>query len=285
MSSLTVFDFNAQGIRFENREGRVWVCLTDMAKACNKKVNDWNRLSSTTEFLKEFEGITGISVIQSRVGNIPEAERGTWAIEEVAIEFAGWCSVSFKIWMIQQIKTLMTEGTVSLSPATPTDNRAMLKSVLDDMWADIKQSYPEINKRLIDGAKLNGYGRLFPELKDEAMEAKKLLSATSKEETLPVSPTELGVKFFELHPELSKAPSGQKVNLALTLLELQEKSNDKLCPYRLTSTGEEYGELQIETCKGHNKAVYRIRWHLEVLELIEDTLLTLSKTNTKSLVR
>jgi len=76
-------------LTFENRDGRVWVSLTDMAKASGKKVNDWSRLSSTTEFLTEFEGITGIPVIESKVGNVAESERGTWAIEEVALEFAG----------------------------------------------------------------------------------------------------------------------------------------------------------------------------------------------------
>jgi hypothetical protein len=113
MSNLSVFDFNSNNIRFENREGRVWVCLTDMAKASGKRINDWNRLNATTEFLTEFEGIAGIPVMVSNVGGLP-ATTGTWAIEEVALEFAGWCSVKFKIWMLQQIKTLVTTGTVSL---------------------------------------------------------------------------------------------------------------------------------------------------------------------------
>lgn len=113
MSNLSVFDFNSNNIRFENREGRVWVSLTDMAKASGKRINDWNRLNATSEFLTEFEGIAGIPVMVSNVGGLP-ATTGTWAIEEVALEFAGWCSVKFKIWMLQQIKTLVTTGTVSL---------------------------------------------------------------------------------------------------------------------------------------------------------------------------
>jgi hypothetical protein len=113
MSNLSVFDFNSNNIRFENREGRVWVSLTDMAKASGKQLGHWNTLKSTTEFLTVFESIIGIPIMVSNVGGLPETT-GTWAIEEVALEFAGWCSVKFKIWMLQQIKTLVTTGTVSL---------------------------------------------------------------------------------------------------------------------------------------------------------------------------
>lgn len=117
MITVTVFDFNSNNIRFENRNGRIWVNLTDMAKASGKLIADWNRLKSTAEFMTEFEGIMGIPIMVSNVGGLPETT-GTWAIEEVAIKFAAWCSVSFEIWMLQQIKTLMTEGTVSIKPKT-----------------------------------------------------------------------------------------------------------------------------------------------------------------------
>jgi len=118
MSNLTIFDFNSNNIRFENREGQVWVCLTDMAKASGKQIGHWNSLSSTTQFLNEFESIIGMTITETVQGGIPH-KQGTWAIEEVALEFAGWCSVSFKIWMLQQIKTLLKNGSVSLQPQPP----------------------------------------------------------------------------------------------------------------------------------------------------------------------
>jgi hypothetical protein len=60
-----------------------------------------------------FESVIGIPITETVQGGQPTLQ-GTWAIEEVALEFAGWCSVKFKIWMLQQIKTLVTTGTVSL---------------------------------------------------------------------------------------------------------------------------------------------------------------------------
>jgi hypothetical protein len=118
MSSLTVLDFAGKNIRFENRGDRVWVSLSDMATATGKRVSNWTRLETTVEFLAEVESITQIRVIDSKVGGqgIPENERGTWAIEEVAIDFAAWCNVKFRVWVSQQIRTLMTEGTVSIAP-------------------------------------------------------------------------------------------------------------------------------------------------------------------------
>jgi len=121
MSSLTVFDFQSQGIRFENRDGRIWVSLTDMAQASGKLFADWNRLKTTTKFLTVFAesmGIPADHIIYSNESNGSNDQRGTWAIEEVAIKFAAWCSIPFEIWMLEKIKTLMTQGTVSIKPKT-----------------------------------------------------------------------------------------------------------------------------------------------------------------------
>jgi hypothetical protein len=89
MSNLSVFDFNSNNIRFENREGRVWVSLTDMAKASGKQLGHWNTLKSTTKFLTELEGVAGIPVTETIQGGQPTLQ-GTWAIEEVAEKFMQW---------------------------------------------------------------------------------------------------------------------------------------------------------------------------------------------------
>ncbi len=112
---MTDLDFGGKKIRFEKRGDRVWVSLSDMAAATGKKVNDYTRLVATVEFLAEFKSITGIPVMVSNVGGAVETT-GTWAIEEVAIDFAAWCNVKFRVWVSQQIKALMTTGTVSIAP-------------------------------------------------------------------------------------------------------------------------------------------------------------------------
>ena len=96
MPNLTIFDFQSSNIRFETRDGQVWVSLTDIAKASGKRLGHWNELNYTKEFLSALESDIGYPVMQTIKGGVP-SKQGTWAIEEVAIEFAGWCSVQFKI--------------------------------------------------------------------------------------------------------------------------------------------------------------------------------------------
>ena len=118
MTGITGLDFNGKKIRFEKRGDRVWVSLTDMAKATGKLVAGYMRNKDTKEFLAEMEVTMRIRIVTSNLGGqyTPADERGTWAIEEVAIDFAAWCNVKFRVWVSQQIKTLMTEGTVSIAP-------------------------------------------------------------------------------------------------------------------------------------------------------------------------
>ena len=136
MSNLTVLAFGDKGIRFERRDDRIWVSLTDMAKVTGKRVNDWTRLDSTIEYLTEFETITGIPVMVSNVGGTPETT-GTWAIEEVAIDFASWCNVGFRIWVAKQIRTLITEGSVNF--ATPDPQQSVLPPA-DVRVKDLKET-------------------------------------------------------------------------------------------------------------------------------------------------
>ncbi len=156
--SLTLFEYQKNNIRFENRNGRVWVCLTDMAKASGKLIGNWNKSESTKEFLNELESIIGFGIIQSKVGgNIPESERGTWAIEEVAIEFAGWCSVQFKIWMLTQIKTLLTQGYVALIPSkqlTLSSRQLAVETAkaVDEIQHLLSENNPRLTQFLIDYA-------------------------------------------------------------------------------------------------------------------------------------
>lgn len=66
------------------RGDRVWVSLTDMAKATGKLVGNWNQLDGTIEYIAKLESIIQIRIIDSKAGGqgIPENERGTWAIKQ-----------------------------------------------------------------------------------------------------------------------------------------------------------------------------------------------------------
>jgi hypothetical protein len=118
----------------KNDKGEIWVCLTDMAKVSGRLVGDWMRLKSSKDLLKELSGSMGnhIDTLTHTFGSDhPNDKRGTWAIQEVAIEFAGWCSVSFKVWTLGKLKTLMNEGSVSLhEPELPKTYLEALKHLV-----------------------------------------------------------------------------------------------------------------------------------------------------------
>ena len=117
--------YNDKEIRFKNVDGQQWVCLTDMSKATGKRVSNWTQLASTKNLLSALESIAGIPVITSNPGGIgiSENDRGSWGNKLVAIEFAGWCSIEFKIWTLQKLDELISTGSTSLTDHTPAPTR------------------------------------------------------------------------------------------------------------------------------------------------------------------
>lgn len=96
MTNIVSHDYNGFAI---SQKQNGYVSLTDMATASGKKVNDYLRLDSTVEYLEALSTDTGFPVSSlvkvSKGGNV---EQGTWAHPEIAIDFATWCNVYFRIW-------------------------------------------------------------------------------------------------------------------------------------------------------------------------------------------
>ena len=229
MESLTVLDFAGKNIRFERRGDRVWVSLTDMAKATGKLVADYTRSRYATEFLGELESIMGILVMVPNVGGATETT-GTWAIEEVAIEFAAWCSVGFRIWVTQQIRTLMAEGVVTIAPA-----REPVKVELTPAKLDLLRSaMSSVPTPLVDGFILSRVQFHYPELKADINAAHGLLAATNPIPELLLTPTAIGDRL---------GVSARVVNALLTENGYQTKDHAKSKTepaYLLTELGDQH---------------------------------------------
>ncbi len=154
MTNLSIFDFESNNIRFEKRDNCIWVNLTDMAKASGKRIDNWKANSSTIKFLTTLEHSLESQVILNNIGGTTETT-GTWGIEEVAIEFAGWCSIAFKIWMLTQIKTLLREGTVSLPQQPKLPSRVVAletAKAVAEIQDLIAYNNPRLAQFLIDHA-------------------------------------------------------------------------------------------------------------------------------------
>ena len=97
MANIVTHSYNNFSIC--QKESNGYVSLTDMAKAGNKKVNDYLRLDTSQEYFNALSIDTGIPVSSlvkvSRGGN---TEQGTWTHPDIAIDFAKWCNVHFRIW-------------------------------------------------------------------------------------------------------------------------------------------------------------------------------------------
>jgi hypothetical protein len=109
MSSIVTHNYNGFAISQDN-DG--YTSLTEMAKAAGKQVNDYLRLGSTNEYLDALSTETGnplSSLVKVFKGG--SGKQGTWAHPEIAIDFAQWCNVSFKIWANRTLRGVIEQKT------------------------------------------------------------------------------------------------------------------------------------------------------------------------------
>ena len=104
-SQIQIHDYNNNCIP-QREDG--YVSLTAMAKATGKKVSHYLQLDSSKTYhtaLSSDAGIPASQLIQVVKGQHADGrEQGTWAHVEVAIDFAQWCSVEFRIWANRHLR-------------------------------------------------------------------------------------------------------------------------------------------------------------------------------------
>ena len=88
-----------------------YVSLTDMAKASDKQVAKYLENQSTKLFLEGLSQDLRIPLSSLiRVVKGKGKQQGTWAHPEVAIDFAQWCSVPFRIWANRTLRGAITQS-------------------------------------------------------------------------------------------------------------------------------------------------------------------------------
>ncbi len=105
--SIVLHDYN--GFAISQDEDR-YVSLTDMAKAAGKYVADYLKIDSTKDYLQELSSDVNIplsSLVKVFKGG--SGKQGTWAHPEVAIDFAQWCNVSFRIWANRTLRGVIEQ--------------------------------------------------------------------------------------------------------------------------------------------------------------------------------
>ena len=113
---IKVFSYNGSSVSFFNGKN-VMVNATEMAKVFGKRPVDYLRLPSTSELIKAIVRKSHISenqLVTTQQGSTINGG-GTWMHEDVALDFAQWLSVDFKLWCNDRIKELLTQGVATVS--------------------------------------------------------------------------------------------------------------------------------------------------------------------------
>jgi len=116
-----IFNYNGNNITFQLGNGDVMVNATQMAKPFSKKPAEYLRLPSTIEYLNVKVGLSHLEkndLVRTIQGG---KNSGTWMHEDIAIDFAQWLSVEFKIWCNDRLKELLKTGKTQLAPTNPLD--------------------------------------------------------------------------------------------------------------------------------------------------------------------
>lgn len=108
--SSIIKSYNGRSIRVNPNDR--YVCLTDMAAASGKRLNNWIQTDKAKSYIETLSVVTGkpVSALLSVThGNL------TWAHPKVAIRFAQWCSDEFAVQVDFWIDELVTTGSVSIA--------------------------------------------------------------------------------------------------------------------------------------------------------------------------
>lgn len=115
---MNIINYNYKGSNISFMNGNnVMVNATQMAKPFNKRPNDYLGLPSTNELVMAITRKSGISDNQLVITKKGSAENGggTWLHEDIALDFAQWLSVDFKLWCNDRIKELLRTGVATVS--------------------------------------------------------------------------------------------------------------------------------------------------------------------------
>lgn len=122
MQELIVRSWNGFNIEFELIDGQLMANATSMCTSFKKRPTKWLELEATKGYiiaLEEEDAKKALSVkrtlVETRNGG---TNPGTWIVEDLILELAGWLNTPFKIQMHKWMAELLRTGSVSLKPKT-----------------------------------------------------------------------------------------------------------------------------------------------------------------------
>lgn len=114
---LQLFNYNENTVSFRKENDTVYVNATEMAKPFGKRPIDYLKLTSTNELIQACVKKNHTSENQLVITQMGSTENGggTWLNEDLAIDFAQWLSVDFRLWVADRIKQLLKTGVTTIT--------------------------------------------------------------------------------------------------------------------------------------------------------------------------
>lgn len=118
---VKIFSYKGNDISFRVINGVVMVNAVEMAQSHNKKPKDYLRTQSASELIVTLSNRQNCLLTDLVVVNHGGDDRGTWMQETIALDFAQWLSVDFRLWCNDMIKELMNHGATAINPESLLD--------------------------------------------------------------------------------------------------------------------------------------------------------------------
>lgn len=198
MNHLTkLFSYNGNEVTFRNEQGVAYINATQMAKHFGKRPNDYMALPSTNELIEAVTRKNGNGNSQLVITKRGGQDQGTWLHETIALDFAQWLSVDFKLWCNDRIKELLSLGMT----ATPQAIEDILSN--PDMIIQMATQLKDLRaKAMLQEAQLQTAQQYFQIVKPKAEYYDDVLTSNSQITTNSIA-MELGVSAIRLNQMLS----------------------------------------------------------------------------------
>lgn len=170
--NLINYDYKGSKISFIS-DKNVMVNATQMAKPFGKRPNDYLSLPTTNELIKAITRKSGNSenqIVTTKAGT-PQFGGGTWMHEDLALDFAQWLSVDFRLWCNDRIKELMRHGITATPQAiedilADPDNAIRILTELKQEREALAAAKKQINTLEIQRDTYHSENRRLLKLKD-----------------------------------------------------------------------------------------------------------------------
>ena len=106
-------------VRFKMEQDMIMVNATDMSKPFGKSPTAWLRFDSTEEFRQTLVNEGKSENVEQQVSASRGKNGGTWMVEELALEFAGFLSSEFAAWCDFCIRSFMGDDDPQVGQVIP----------------------------------------------------------------------------------------------------------------------------------------------------------------------